>query len=349
MAERAEAAPRVLGDSWYADALGEHVTPLESLITSPILRRLSSRWHVARALAVLLHGRSFDYLVMPAANPGCKLVMLVEAISKRRRMILLEFIRYRPNTWRNRLFPLYFGGFIAPCTRRSVLAAQVLTPDEPALYARWYQMPEERFHFISWPLTLNVNSAEADDPPRETTPFVLASGRAACDWPTVFSAAATKDWPLVIVCSRADLPAVERLNRDGRATVLSEIAASEHDDLLRRAAVYVLALRDIGVSAGQVRLSRAIECGTPVVATNVAGLRGYAEHGVTALVAPAGDAGTLASYVTQLFTVPGAASDLVQSARQATTERTMERYLSEIRLLIAELCRQEVNLGGTAT
>jgi glycosyltransferase involved in cell wall biosynthesis len=167
-----------------------------------------------------------------------------------------------------------------------------------------------------------------------TPRLVLSSGRAACDWATLLSAARSATWPLTIVCSAEDRRGVDALNHDGRAHVLSEISHEEHAALLASAEVYALVLREQRASSGQVRLARAIEAGVPVVATLVQGLEGYVEGGVTALAVPAGDTASLRAAIDRLVDDPAARAELRHTAHLAMRSRSLEAYVEQIRTFV---------------
>jgi glycosyltransferase involved in cell wall biosynthesis len=163
---------------------------------------------------------------------------------------------------------------------------------------------------------------------------VLASGRTACDWPTLFNAARGATWPLTIVCSAEERRTVDVLNRDGRATVLSEITPEEHRRLLASAEVYALALRERRASSGQVRLARAIEAGVPVVATRVQGLDGYLDAGTTALAVPVGDAAALRTAIDRLLDDAPLRDALRRKARAAVQHHTLDAYVARLRRFV---------------
>ncbi len=143
---------------------------------------------------------------------------------------------------------------------------------------------------------------------------VVVSGRAWCDWATVFAAARGRDWPLTVVCGKQDLPEVGALNREGAARVLVDVPGPEHDLLVGGAAVYVIALEDQLGSAGQVRLMTATQARTPVVASDVAALDGYVVDGETALLVPPGDPAALRTATERLLAKPEEASRLAERA-----------------------------------
>lgn len=123
----------------------------------------------------------------------------------------------------------------------------------------------------------------------------------SCDWPTLFAASRDASWPLTVVRTASDLPYVERLNSDGRATVRSDLPREEALALLKEAGIVSLCMWDSGRSQGHVRLCQATESGAPVVASAVRSLEGYVVPGETAETVPPGDASRLRAAIDRLL------------------------------------------------
>jgi glycosyltransferase involved in cell wall biosynthesis len=171
--------------------------------------------------------------------------------------------------------------------------------------------------------------------------YVFSSGRASCDWPTLFAAARDQGWRLVVVCSRSDLALVQSLDEGVGARILSEISKDEHDRLLAGAAVCVVSLREDHKSSGQVRLGAAIELDVPVVASEVEGLKGYLRHGVNALAFPAGDSVSLRNQVARLLADAEARRALTASARSACEGYDRSAYFRELALRVERAQRAD--------
>ncbi|MDQ3702014.1 MAG: glycosyltransferase family 4 protein, partial [Chloroflexota bacterium] len=65
----------------------------------------------------------------------------------------------------------------------------------------------------------------------------------------------------------------------------------------------------------------ALACRTPVVATDVIGTRDVVRHGITGLLAPAGDVPSLASHVLQLLEHRALGQRLAQAGREDVVSR----------------------------
>jgi glycosyltransferase involved in cell wall biosynthesis len=285
--------------------------------------RAAHRFGVVRGLLIFTLARSYDAIILGAHGRGTGTVVILEALfRRRRRIILLEFMHGRP------AYPPWFVLVRRPALRRVLLLAHTLTSFEQERYASLYSLPRERFAFVQWPLRFESDSLPPFVPREQAT--VVCSGRAACDWETLFRAAQAAPWSLTVICSAPDRARVERLNRCGRARVFSEISADEHQELVSSATVYVLCLRETDASAGQVRLMTALRTGTPVVATRVRGLEGYAVEGVTALVVDRGDAAALRSRVDDLLSDQARRERLRADAFAHAGGWTLERYLTRL-------------------
>jgi glycosyltransferase involved in cell wall biosynthesis len=156
----------------------------------------------------------------------------------------------------------------------------------------------------------------------------------SCDWPTLFAAARGEEWPLTVVCSAAHREQVDSLNRDGRATVLSDIPSSAVQGLLQRAAVSVIATHDGGMSQGHVRLCESADARAPVVATRTRSLGGYVEEDRTVVLVPPGDPHSLRDAINRLLAEPVTRDELARAAWSRAARWTWDDYLVGLSELI---------------
>lgn len=333
---------RILGDGWYAGALEERgVERVDDAIRArfPGWAQRERLPGVLRGVLWFLVSRGVSRTLCIFSSPGLLTFLALQVLSGRPRgqLFVIEFFRPEPVGWRARLKEAVHAGLCRWLLPRTLTAAQVSTAWEIEAYAEKYGVPPARFRHIAFPMLLDPG--ELPEPPAEPAlPTVLSSGRAACDWPTVFSAAEDAGaWQLVVVCSAEERAAVDRLNRDGRARVLSEISVEEHERLLRTATLYALILREQRVSSGHVRLARAIEAGTPVVATTVQGLAGYVQDGVTAVTVPPGDPVALRQAIDRLVTDRAARLRLREQAYEAVRAQDLKAFVQQIGDLVLEV------------
>lgn len=327
-------------DAWYAEALAAAGAAAHSFDTLAQRQVWRGVWRGAQKVAPLRGllcwwlARGAGQVVFSFASPGLPAFLLLEALSRprSRRVTLVEFLR---GPSRGRLGPLkeaVHEALYRWLLPRTVASAQVMTQWERQHYAAKYRTGEHLFRFVAFPMM--IGAAPLGPSTARPPAYVLASGRAACDWATLFAAAAQARWPLVVVCSRQDLPLVNALNRDGRAVVHSEIDAQHHAQLLRECTVYALVLREQQASSGQVRLARAIEAGVPVVATAVLGLEGYLVDGVTGVSVGPGGAAALRAAVDRLIEDEALRRALRQRAHDAMAARSLPSYVADIKALI---------------
>ena len=250
-----------LVDAWYAEALRPFgASAVDAALAErfpAIWVRLARRVPAVRGVLWFLASRNAHRIVSPFSAPGLPMLLLLHRCLSPRppQLLLLEFLRGEPEGRLARLKESLHVAMFSALLPHMLARAQVMTPWEVQAYATKYRLPRECFTFIAFPMVRQPTPALADwhGTPRQ----VLASGRAACDWATLMNAARGATWPLTIVCAASDRPAVDALNRDGRARVLSEISHEAHQQLLDQAAVYALVLREQRASSGQVRLAHA--------------------------------------------------------------------------------------------
>lgn len=283
-----------------------------------------------RGAALFTASLRSDAVAVVRTGPGWRALLLARALlGRRRKLVALHFIVH-PH--RGRLRDRVWDGLDRWAVRRALRAGLVLTADEQRECARRYGLGEERFPLVPWPSRLEPAGELAPAPP---TGPVLASGRAFCDWPTLFAAALGADWPLTVVCSAEDLPEVRRLASGTTVTVLSEIAAHEHAALLARASVLAVVMRDEGVSQGHVRLMDAADAGVPVVITEARALRGYLVPGQTALVVPTGDPEALRAAIDRLMADPAERERVRRAAFEHSQSWTGQDYLASIGSIVS--------------
>jgi glycosyltransferase involved in cell wall biosynthesis len=323
---------RVVADGWY----GWLIPSFRSLseITEdwpPRVQGWMSRLGPLRGLVLYTVSVRFDVVATIRTDPGWRSLLLLRAlVGRRRKLLVLHFIDHP-----NRAGGL--GGLVDRAwrpidrwaTRRALLAAQVLSDWEVERYASAFGLEPERFSFIPfawrgrWTGVGVPASGSSGD-------LVIAAGRAFCDWPTLFEAARASSWRLLVVCGGHDRALVDRLNADGRASVLSDLPDEDARALLRQAAVSVLPMYDAGISQGHVRLCDAVDAGVAVVASRTRSLEGYVEDGRTAVLVAPGDPDALRAAIDRLLASPADRDRLARSAFERAAAWTWEDYLSAI-------------------
>jgi glycosyltransferase involved in cell wall biosynthesis len=330
--------PAILVPPWYALMIGPPCVAIEDAVRERYpawLVAAAARFGPLRGLLIHRCARNSAVLALLKDERGTSTAVLLEALFGRRRVVLLEFLG-RPRHGRRllRMIEAVRRRLIeGPAMRRAISVGQVLTEWERWSYADAYGVPVERFRVVRWPLSRTGERSLTER--RDANRAVVASGRAYTDWDTVLAAARGRDWKLTIVCGRRDLERIEARAQRLGASVMWELPREEHDDLVRRAAVYVLALREAGVSAGHVRLMAAVDAGTAVVATRSRGLAGYVTE-ETALLVPPCDPQALGEAVDSLLGDAAAQARMGEAAFARARTWTYEEYFRAIAQMLEE-------------
>lgn len=329
----------ILCDFWYFRELDDLLCPFEKYAEEklgPRLARFLLRFSVLRALLLIWLGREFS-LIAPDWYRYGRLVCFLQAILGNRNIVIFECIdidvRSKGPIIAAAILFIY-KYVIGPSMRASVVAVQVMTNREQQIFVERYGLPEDVLHTVPWPLSgwfteVNNSAGAARDG------YVLSSGRISCDWKMLFEAARLGNWPLIVVCSSKDLPRVNALNKNRRATVFSEIDVAEHERLFAHAAIYALCLKENLKSNGHTRLAASIAAGVPVVASDVLGLEGYLIDGVTAIAVEAGQPAALARAIENLMKEPERRNALAAAAKKHAAKFSKDYYFSDLRNLLS--------------
>jgi hypothetical protein len=329
---------RAVAPRFYAERLGSPFTTLDEAVLDrspawavPLLRRPG----FVQGIALGLLARRSPGVALIRRERGTLPALLVAALPPARRSVfVLELIRRpRPLTaWRRLLWRAWWKLVENPALRRGMSAAQVMSEWEREEYAAHYGLDSSRLHLVPWALRRGDEGPPAEV--RAGDRGVFASGRTACDWPTLFAAAGGASWDLTVVCSRRDLPLVERLARRTPARVICDVGPVEHERLLRASAVSAIVLEDRGLSSGQVRLMGSVSAGVPVVVSGVRSMDGYVRDGKTGVVIPPGDPDALRAAVDALLADPRHRRRLRDGALRRATNWTYDEYFAALRALI---------------
>lgn len=323
---------QILAAGWYAERIGAPLIGLDRALGDAYpawLLALARRVRPLRGLLLFLAARRARGIAIVFNDRGAATLLVLCALVGRRapRVVLLEFIpRYVSSL--GPLYRLWTVAVLRPAVRRAA-AAQVLSEHERRRYPSEFGLPESRFAYVPWPLSGGGPARQ----PGARPGGVLATGRAWCDWATVFAAAAGRPWELTVVCRPQDHAEVRRLNHDGRALVLCEIPQHEHERLLREATVFVIAIVDQAPSAGQVRLLEATDARTPIVVTRVPALAEYIDDDSVLAVAP-GDPDALREAIERALGSAQLRERLVEARTTRAAGASYEGYFASIRELV---------------
>ena len=217
---------------FYAEHLGAGFATHDELLArlARPAAALAGRFDLFRGLALGLLARRGPGIALIRRERGTLPALAVCALPPaRRRAFVLELVRRPPpaSAWRRALGRLWGaagrGAAAAPGGGRGAdddrLGSATSTPPR-------YGLDRGRVHHVPWALCETGTTPPAAISPGSRA--VFASGRTACDWPTLFAAADGAAWELTVACSRRDLPEVRRL-AGGAAEIRCEIPWDEHD------------------------------------------------------------------------------------------------------------------------
>ena len=336
------ASTRVLADTWYASLFLDVGDQFAKVIREKYpawLNRVADRSRIVRGLLLFWIGRHYELIVTSNGQRGSEALLVLQAWlgSKKPKVIVLEFIRQERSSYPlfiRIFYDLYFTFIRKPAVQRAMKAGQVLTAWERVYYAEVYGISIERFRLIPW-----YRKLEGDNLPSlhsKSPCMVLASGRAACDWETLFKAAENRGWELTVICGKRQLRHVRKLSRHGNARVLSEITLEEHQKYVESAALYVLCLKEKNISCGQIRIMNAIRAGTPIVCTRVKAIEDYVLDGETSIVVGEGDYLGLRGAVETLLKDADRRNTLARAAFDSAADQSREQYLEKVRALVLD-------------
>ncbi len=290
--------------------------------------RAAARYGALRGLLLFVASTRAPAIALVRQDRGWRTLLLARALfGRRRKLIALQFIvppeddgdlarlRARLERW---------------AVRRALRAGHVLTRAEIGRYAERFDLAPERFVYIPW----YRGTAGAASPPYAADGGLVAAGRAHCDWETLLEATRDLPWPLTVVCSRSDRSRVLALDRDHRVDLRCDIPPDEYRALLQDAALAVFAMREGGVSQGQVRLSDAADAGVPAVITATASLVDYVAPDRSAVTVPVGDPHALRTAIIQLMLAPNRRRELRESARRHAADWTSDAYWRAVEALL---------------
>jgi hypothetical protein len=242
--------------------------------------------NILRGISLFFQSFKFNSIVIVCDSPGCWLFMfLLNSFSRKKKVILLEFIRREPSgSIRKLIYPFWFKFIVNPVMNHVVLEAQVMTHWEIERYSKIFNLPRSMFRFIPWPFGDFKKDAIFPSKNNSKQLSIVSSGRQSCDWVTLSRAALGRSWPLTIACSRRDFKNIKKLKWDKTVNVICEIPFSDHQSILSKADIYVMSMRETVGSSGHVRLSNAVGAGVAVVATRIKSFEDYVIENETALI-----------------------------------------------------------------
>lgn len=192
---------------------------------------------------------------------------------------------------------------------------------ERDLYAKLFDLPADRFHFSHWGVEPPIT-----EPLPKTIPgrYVAAIGGEARDY-AVLTAAARRlpSVPFVVVARPHSFAGIDL---PPNVQLLVNRPWEETWSIVAHAAASVVPLRSRETPNGHVTIVGGAYLGKAQVITDSTGIHDYAEHEVTALLAPPGDDAAFAAAIERLLDEPELAAAIGGRARTFA-----ETYCNEIR------------------
>jgi glycosyltransferase involved in cell wall biosynthesis len=181
----------------------------------------------------------------------------------------------------------------------------------------WLQLPDERFRFLPWPSSIGVeeNTSTLSD-------YIFAGGSSFRDWETFFEAVQCMNVKCVIVASKKDIFNVRLPNG---IEVHCDIPHKEYLNLLRRAKVVVIPLKNTFRSVGQAVILEAMALGKPIICARVAGVLDYINPEVNGIYYRPGDPQSLRKAILRLLDDNELQQRLGRTAQKSIQDR-FNRY-----------------------
>jgi len=217
---------------------------------------------------------------------------------------------------------------------RSVDRFVVASTMERALYARVFDLPEERFDFCYW----GVNPPIQEPLPRTIEePYFIAIGNEARDYRPLVEAARMRPRHRFVFVVRPWT--LDGLDVPDNVTVRCNLPWDETWSLVWHAAAGLISLRDRTTPNGHVSLVGGMRLGKAHIVSDSSGIADYVIDGETALVVPTGDAQAFVQAIDRLSDEPETMRRLGEAAqgfarRHCTEQQTVDYfsgYLADLR------------------
>lgn len=300
---RSDGSCRIMCDGWYADRLevdrladNKTLSQHGNLVRS----RLFQKWFVKIAdhpalTAWRLWRAAAKYDVIVTSQPAVSVCYgLIRAINWRKpksNHVIVEFFTGVPNRWSViALWPLV--RVLMHYSLNSAHTILVHSSAETSIYRDLYGLHRPVLRFVRFGGTATLLTRPTTD-----EGFIVAAGSDNRDFESFIEAVRDIEVQAVIIAPKGtlchrNLPPNMRLYEDcPRETYL---------DIISRAQVVVVPLKDKARSLGQVVLSNAISLGKPVIATRTVGTVDYIHHYETGVLVRCYDAPALRDAILNL-------------------------------------------------
>ena len=251
------------------------------------------------------------------------------AVTRRRKLILVEFLPGRKRGFAGRLVEIAYRAVL----HRTCLGVHVLTAGEGVEYQRRYGLDPGTVRHI--PFYYLDDRVGVEPVPAAGRRGIVASGRNSCDWKTLIDAADGQNWPLTIICPATDRPAIADSARRAGVHILTDLPRAEHDGRLGAAQLFLAVMKDQGGSSGHVRLASAAARETPLIASAIPGIRGYESLAVQTV--PPEDASALRAAINAALLDPVGLRQREEDVLRVAATRPFAVYTGEVAHFIEQV------------
>jgi len=262
-----------------------------------LLKRIPYREFLEGAIQFLL-SKQYDAVVTAGHRPAIVFAVLSRLTGLEKKQVVKElFIDERGVQSK-------FASFLYRWAFKNVSLIITNSSGEIPYMMNWLRIPENRFKFIPWPANIPATETLSDE-----GDYVFAAGRSFRDWDTFFKAVQSVDAEYVIVAPKEDIPESKLPNR---IEVHCGIPHNEYLNLLRRAKIVVIPLKNTFRSVGQAVMLEAMALGKPIIAARVVGVKDYIKQDVNGV-----------------YYEPGSASDLRNAIFRILKDNKLRENLSD--------------------
>lgn len=285
-------------------------------------------YHGVEAIRLLIQARTYDALAVFTVGIEAFLIgKFHNLICPNTRIVCVDFLMPRTTGLLRLVQSGLQGidGFV--CIR---------TGDIGTLWERFH-VPASRCEFAPFPSNREVMRIRTQE-----EGYVYSAGWAHRDWPTLV--AALEGLPYRAILSSGGSVEVPEAARE-RIVVLSQRSPDEGRQLMARASLIVLPLKETDLPSGPLVMLDAMAMGKAVIVTNVNGSRDYGIDGRTALFVPPGDREALAAAIESLMSDEALRNRLGLDGREDVCRRfTTDRFINKA----IELCTRHAGASCRA-
>jgi glycosyltransferase involved in cell wall biosynthesis len=244
-----------------------------------------------------------------------------------------------------------YGGAKGSAARHAAAAVDAFVVHSRAeidAYSRWLRMPASRFHFV--PLQRPTERIEFDEDQDE--PFIVALGSAGRDYGLLVEVASRLKFKTIIVAAPH---AVAGIALPPNVEVRHDVPIAQCNELMQRARLCVVPVRNEQTASGQVALTTAMMYGRATVASRVLGTEDYTTHGRDAWLVEPRNATQLEQGIRDLWSDAPLRARLSSAARarvasELSDERTgaaLDALLRNFESSLAKPSLRRVDFGLT--